>query len=515
LNGNYAAKFIFAIRLKSNNNYTSMGKEIPSRSEDYSLWYNELVKRADLAEHSDVRGCMVIKPYGYSIWEKMQQALDKMFKDTGHTNAYFPLFVPKSLFEAEEQNAEGFAKECAIVTHYRLKNDPQRKGKLMVDPDAKLEEELVVRPTSEAIIWSTYKKWIQSYRDLPILVNQWCNVVRWEMRTRLFLRTAEFLWQEGHTAHSTADEAVKETVQMLNVYADFAEQFMALPVIKGIKSEGERFPGAVDTYCIEAMMQDGKALQAGTSHFLGQNFAKAFNVQFAGKDGKLDYVWGTSWGVSTRLMGALIMAHSDDDGLILPPKLAPIHVVIVPIFRSEDELQKISAKVDQISKELRAQGYSVKFDNRDTHKPGFKFAEWELKGVPVRLAIGPRDLENGTVEVARRDTKEKKVMKFDEIAASIPTLLTDIQDNIYRKARTFRDSLITPVDTYDEFKKVLDEKGGFVLAHWDGTTQTEAAVKEETKATIRCIPLDASEESGKCVFSGMPSSRRVLFARAY
>lgn len=492
-----------------------MAKELPSRNEDYSLWYNELVKKADLAEHSDVRGCMVIKPYGYSIWEKMQQALDKMFKDTGHTNAYFPLFVPKSLFEAEEQNAEGFAKECAIVTHYRLKTDPQNKGKLIVDPDAQLEEELVVRPTSEAIIWSTYKKWIQSYRDLPILVNQWANVVRWEMRTRLFLRTAEFLWQEGHTAHATADEAVKETVQMLDVYADFAENFLALPVVKGRKSEGEKFPGAIDTYCIEAMMQDGKALQAGTSHFLGQNFAKAFNVQFTSREGKLDYVWGTSWGVSTRLMGALIMAHSDDDGLVLPPKLAPIHVVIVPIFKTEEELNKISDKVQEISTVLRKQGYSVKFDNRDTHKPGFKFAEWELKGVPVRLAIGPRDMENGTVEVARRDTKEKQVMKLDQVAAEIPKLLDDIQSNIYQRALSFRTSVTTKVDTYEEFKKVLDEKGGFISAHWDGTQETEAAIKEETKATIRCIPLDAKEEAGTCMYSGKPSSKRVLFARAY
>ena len=492
-----------------------MGKEIPSRSEDYSLWYNELVKKADLAEHSDVRGCMVIKPYGYSIWEKMQQALDKMFKDTGHVNAYFPLFVPKSMFEAEEQNAEGFAKECAIVTHYRLKNDPNTKGKLIVDPEAKLEEELVVRPTSEAIIWNTYKKWIQSYRDLPILINQWANVVRWEMRTRLFLRTAEFLWQEGHTAHATADEAVKETIQMLDVYAAFAEEFMAMPVIKGKKSEGEKFPGAVDTYCIEAMMQDGKALQAGTSHFLGQNFANAFNVQFTGKDGKLDYVWGTSWGVSTRLMGALIMAHSDDDGLVLPPKLAPIHVVIVPIFRSEEELTKITSKVDELSAALRKQGLSVKFDNRDTHKPGFKFAEWELKGVPVRLAIGPRDLENGTVEVARRDTKEKQVMKLEEVETKIPALLEDIQNNIFQKAKSFRDSLITKADSFEDFKRVLDEKGGFVQAHWDGTKETEAAIKEQTKATIRCIPLYAAEEQGACVYSGKPSSRRVLFARAY
>jgi prolyl-tRNA synthetase len=492
-----------------------MGKELPSRAEDYSAWYNELVKKADLAEHSDVRGCMVIKPYGYSIWEKMQQALDAMFKETGHSNAYFPLFVPKSLFEAEEKNAEGFAKECAIVTHYRLKSDPQNKGKLIVDPDAKLEEELVVRPTSEAIIWSTYRKWIQSYRDLPILVNQWANVVRWEMRTRLFLRTAEFLWQEGHTAHASADDAVKETVQMLNVYAEFAEKFMAMPVVKGRKSEGERFPGAVDTYCIEAMMQDGKALQAGTSHFLGQNFAKAFNVQFATKEGKLEHVWGTSWGVSTRLMGALIMAHSDDDGLVLPPKLAPVHVVVVPIFKTDDELARIAERVDQISLALRKQGYTVKFDNRDTHKPGFKFAEWELKGVPVRIAIGPRDLENGTVEVARRDTKEKQVMKLEDVSAAVPALLEKIQTSIYEKALRFRDAHITTVNSFDELKKVLDEHGGFVSAHWDGTVETEAAIKEETKATIRCIPLDAKEEDGVCVHSGKPSRKRVLFARAY
>jgi prolyl-tRNA synthetase len=492
-----------------------MGKEIPSRAEDYSLWYNELVKKADLAEHSDVRGCMVIKPYGYSIWEKMQQALDKMFKDTGHTNAYFPLFVPKSLFEAEEKNAEGFAKECAIVTHYRLKTDPNNKGKLIVDPDAKLEEELVVRPTSEAIIWSTYKKWIQSYRDLPILVNQWANVVRWEMRTRLFLRTAEFLWQEGHTAHATKDEAVAETVQMLEVYADFAENFLALPVVKGRKSEGEKFPGAVDTYCIEAMMQDGKALQAGTSHFLGQNFAKAFDVKYTGKDGKLEHVWGTSWGVSTRLMGALIMAHSDDDGLVLPPKLAPIHVVIVPIFKTDEEFDKISTKANEIAAALRKQGFAVKYDNRDTHKPGFKFAEWELKGVPVRLAIGPRDLEAGTVEVARRDTKEKQVMKIDAIATDVPKLLDDIQQNIYNRAAKFKTELTTKVETYDEFKKVLDEKGGFVLAHWDGTQETETAIKEDTKATIRCIPLDAQTENGTCIYSGKPSTKRVMFARAY
>jgi len=492
-----------------------MGKEITSRQENYSEWYNDLVQKADLAEHSDVRGCMVIKPYGYSIWEKMQQALDKMFKDTGHSNAYFPLFVPKSLFEAEEKNAEGFAKECAIVTHYRLKTDPDNKGKLIVDPEAKLQEELVVRPTSEAIIWNTYRKWIQSYRDLPILVNQWANVVRWEMRTRLFLRTAEFLWQEGHTAHATADEAVRETVQMLDVYAEFAENFMAMPVIKGRKSEGERFPGAVDTYCIEAMMQDGKALQAGTSHFLGQNFAKAFNVQYTSKEGKLELVWGTSWGVSTRLMGALIMAHSDDDGLVLPPKLAPIHVVIVPIFRNDEDLAKISAKASEISAALRKQGYSVKFDDRDTHKPGFKFAEWELKGVPVRIAIGPRDIENGTVEVARRDTKEKQVIALDSVATEIPVLLDKIQENIYRKALTARNNLVTETDSYDEFKKLLDEKGGFISAHWDGTVETEASIKEETKATIRCIPLDGKAENGKCIYSGKPSTQRVLFARAY
>jgi len=492
-----------------------MGKELPSRSEDYSLWYNELVKKADLAEHSDVRGCMVIKPYGYSIWEKMQQGLDKMFKDTGHVNAYFPLFVPKSMFEAEEKNAEGFAKECAIVTHYRLKTDPKNPGKLMVDPDAKLEEELIVRPTSEAIIWNTYKKWIQSYRDLPLLINQWANVVRWEMRTRLFLRTAEFLWQEGHTAHATSGEAVRETIQILDIYADFAERFMAMPVIKGIKSEGEKFPGAVDTYCIEAMMQDGKALQAGTSHFLGQNFAKAFDVKFANKEGKLDYVWGTSWGVSTRLMGALIMAHSDDEGLVLPPKLAPIHVVIVPIFRNEDELGKITVEVDKLAKALRQEGYAVKFDNRDTQKPGFKFAEWELKGVPVRLAIGPRDLENGTVEVARRDTKEKQVMKLTDVITAVPKLLDEIQENIYNRALRFRTAMISKADSYDEFKRVLDEKTGFVLAHWDGTPETETAIKEETKATIRCIPLDSPEEAGQCIFSGKPSSKRVLFARAY
>ena len=492
-----------------------MGKEITPREQDYSQWYLDIVKKADMAENSDVRGCMVIKPYGYSIWEKMQAGLDKMFKDTGHSNAYFPVFVPKSMFEAEEQNAEGFAKECAIVTHYRLKNDPDHKGKLMVDPEARLEEELVVRPTSEAIIWNTYKKWIQSYRDLPILINQWANVVRWEMRTRLFLRTAEFLWQEGHTAHATRAEAEEETVRMLNVYADFAENFMALPVIRGRKSEGERFPGALDTYCIEALMQDGKALQAGTSHFLGQNFAKAFDVQFSGKDGKLEHVWGTSWGVSTRLIGGLIMAHSDDDGLILPPRLAPIHVVIVPIFRTAEELAAIATVANRIASGLRAKGLSVKFDDRDNQKPGFKFAEYELKGVPVRLAIGPRDLENGTVELARRDTKEKSSQQAGQVVETIPALLEDIQQNIYRRALNFRESMTTRVDSYAEFKNVLDTKGGFVVAHWDGTRETEAAIKEETKATIRCIPLDTPDEAGVCVYSGKPSVRRVLFARAY
>ena len=491
-----------------------MGKELPARSEDYSQWYNDLVKKADLAEHSDVKGCMIIKPYGYSIWEKMQSTLDKMFKDTGHVNAYFPLFIPKSYLAKEASHVEGFAKECAIVTHYRLKTSEDGKG-VVVDPEAKLEEELIVRPTSETVIWNAYKKWIQSYRDLPILINQWANVVRWEMRTRLFLRTTEFLWQEGHTAHSTADEAVKETVQMLEIYADFAERHMALPVVKGKKSEGEKFPGAIDTYCIEGLMQDGKALQAGTSHFLGQNFAKAFDVQFAGKDGKLEYVWGTSWGVSTRLMGALIMAHSDDDGLVLPPKLAPIHVVIVPIFKSDEEFEKISAKVNEISTELRKHNITVKFDSRDTHKPGFKFAEWELKGVPVRLAIGPRDLENGTVEVARRDTKEKKVMNMDTVAVDVLVLLDDIQKNIHQKALKLREAMTTRVDNFADFKKVMSEKGGFILAHWDGTKETEAAIKEETKATIRCIPLDAVEEAGVCVYSGKPSSKRVLFAQAY
>lgn len=492
-----------------------MAKEITSRAEDYSQWYLDLVRKADLAENSDVRGCMVIKPYGYALWENMQRGLDKMFKDTGHVNAYFPLFVPKSMFEAEEKNAEGFAKECAIVTHYRLKNDPAKPGKLMVDPDAKLEEELVVRPTSEAIIWNTYKKWIQSYRDLPILINQWANVVRWEMRTRLFLRTAEFLWQEGHTAHATRIEAEKEARLMLDVYAEFAEKYMAVPVLKGRKSEGEKFPGAVETYCIEAMMQDGKALQAGTSHFLGQNFAHAFDVQFSTKEGKLDYVWGTSWGVSTRLIGGLVMAHSDDDGLILPPRLAPLHVVIVPIFRSEEELNRIAAAVEPIMAELRKAGLSVKFDDRDTQKPGYKFAEYELKGVPVRIAVGPRDLESKTLEVARRDTKQKLSMNMTGIAEAITALLGEIQENLYVRALKFRDEQTTNVDDYATFKKVLDDKGGFVLAHWDGTPETEAKIKEETKATIRCIPLDKEPEQGVCVYSGKPSAGRVVFARAY
>lgn len=491
-----------------------MSKTLPTRSEDYSLWYNELVKRAGLAENSAVRGCMVIKPYGYAIWEKMQRTLDDMFKATGHQNAYFPLFVPKSLFEAEEANAEGFAKECAVVTHYRLKLDPDKKGKLMVDPEARLEEELVVRPTSEAIIWSTYKGWIQSYRDLPLLINQWANVVRWEMRTRLFLRTAEFLWQEGHTAHATRAEAEAETVQMLHVYADFAENHLALPVIKGVKTPSERFAGALDTYCIEGLMQDGKALQAGTSHFLGQNFAKAFDVQFTNKEGQLELVWGTSWGVSTRLMGALVMAHSDDDGLVLPPKLAPIQVVVVPIYKT-GQLDELSARIKPMLQELRSRGLSVKYDDRDTERPGFKFAEWELKGVPVRLAIGARDLENGTVEVARRDTKEKFQIPLEGFADRIVALMDEIQQNIYQKALTFRETNTYRVDTYDEFKRVLDETPGFVLAHWDGTPESEQRIKEETKATIRCIALDSPEEDGHCILTGQPSRRRVYFARAY
>ncbi|MCJ8167566.1 proline--tRNA ligase [Pontibacter sp. E15-1] len=492
-----------------------MSKGLPKRSDDYSLWYNELVKKAGLAENSAVRGCMVIKPYGFAIWEKMQRVLDDMFKATGHENAYFPLFVPKSLFEAEEQNAEGFAKECAVVTHYRLQTDPDNPGKLRVDPNAKLEEELIVRPTSEAIIWSTYKNWIQSYRDLPLLINQWANVVRWEMRTRLFLRTAEFLWQEGHTAHATADEAIAETKQMMEVYATFAEQYIALPVIRGVKTPSERFAGALDTYCIEGLMQDGKALQAGTSHFLGQNFAKAFDVKFATKGGGLEHVWGTSWGVSTRLMGALVMAHSDDEGLVLPPMLAPIQVVIVPIYKGEEQLAQISEKVSTLKRELEAQGISVKYDNRDTERPGFKFAEWELKGVPVRLAIGARDLENGTAEVARRDTKEKSTQQFATLADYIPALLDEIQENIYTRALNYREEHTTKVDSYEEFKEVLEKKGGFVLAHWDGTPETEERIKEETKATIRCIAINTKEEDGVDMLTGKPSKQRVYFAKAY
>ncbi|WP_247234921.1 proline--tRNA ligase [Telluribacter sp. SYSU D00476] len=491
-----------------------MSKALPSRSENYSEWYNELVRRADLAENSAVRGCMVIKPYGYSIWEKMQRALDDMFKETGHTNAYFPLFIPKSYLSKEADHVEGFAKECAVVTHYRLKNDPEGKG-VVVDPDAKLEEELIVRPTSETVIWSTYKNWIQSYRDLPLLINQWANVVRWEMRTRLFLRTAEFLWQEGHTAHATAQEAIAETEQMLEVYATFAEEWMAVPVVRGVKTPNERFAGALETYCIEALMQDGKALQAGTSHFLGQNFAKAFDVKFQDRDGKLEHVWGTSWGVSTRLMGALIMAHSDDSGLVLPPKLAPIQVVIVPIFKNDEQLGQLRKKADEIRKELKKMGISVKFDDSDANKPGWKFAEYELRGVPVRLAMGMRDLENGTVEVARRDTKTKETVSLEGISTYISNLLDDIQQSIYNKALAFREENTTKVDTYEEFKAVLDGKAGFVLAHWDGTPETEEKIKEETKATIRCIPLNAPEEEGTCIYTGKPSSRRVMFARSY
>ena len=493
----------------------NMSKNLTTREEDYSKWYNELVVKADLAENSGVRGCMVIKPYGYAIWEKMQAELDRMFKETGHQNAYFPLFVPKSMFEAEEKNAEGFAKECAIVTHYRLKNDPDKPGKLIVDPNAKLEEELIVRPTSEAIIWSTYKGWVQSYRDLPLLINQWANVVRWEMRTRLFLRTAEFLWQEGHTAHATKIEAIEESEKMMNVYADFAQNFMAIPVVKGLKTETERFAGAEETYCIEALMQDGKALQAGTSHFLGQNFAKAFDVKFANSEGKQEYVWGTSWGVSTRLMGALVMTHSDDKGLVLPPNLAPIQVVIVPIYKSEEQLEAITNKVTALSADLRKIGVSVKFDDRTTQKPGFKFAEWELKGVPVRIAVGPKDLENNTFEVARRDNLTKEVVSGDGIEKYIQGLLAQIQIDLFDKALAYRESHITEVNNFEEFKSVLDQKGGFLAAHWDGTAETEEKIKELTKATIRCIPLDRKEESGSCVFTGNPSVGRVFFAKAY
>ncbi|WP_343524476.1 proline--tRNA ligase [Pedobacter sp.] len=490
-----------------------MSKEITSRQADYSQWYNDIVIKADLAEHSAVRGCMVIKPNGYAIWEKMQAVLDKMFKDTGHQNAYFPLFIPKSFFSKEASHVEGFATECAVVTHYRLKNDGN--GNIVVDEAAKLEEELIVRPTSETIIWNTYKGWIQSYRDLPILVNQWANVVRWEMRTRLFLRTAEFLWQEGHTAHATAEEAIEETERMLHIYADFAENWLAVPVVRGRKSPNERFAGALDTYCIEALMQDGKALQAGTSHFLGQNFAKAFDVKFTGKDGKLDYVWATSWGVSTRLMGALIMAHSDDSGLIIPPKLAPIQVVIVPIYKGEEDLSRISSYVNELTMRLKGLGVSVKYDDRDTQRPGFKFADYELKGVPVRIAIGGRDLENKTVEVARRDTKLKQTVPQEGLDIYIVKLLEDIQQSMFNKALAYRDEHITKADSYEEFKELLDTKAGFIAAHWDGTPETEQKIKEETKATIRCIPLDNQLEDGVCIYSGKPSIQRVLFARAY
>ncbi len=492
-----------------------MGKEITSRAQDYSQWYNDLVIKGSLADYSAVRGCMVIKPYGFALWENMRDVLDRKFKDTGHQNAYFPLFVPKSLFEAEEKNAEGFAKECAVVTHYRLIADPDHKGKLKVDPDAKLEEELIVRPTSEAIIWNTYKGWIQSYRDLPILVNQWANVVRWEMRTRLFLRTAEFLWQEGHTAHATAEEAITETKLMLDVYADFVENWMALPVIKGVKSPNERFAGAEDTYCIEALMQDGKALQAGTSHFLGQNFAKAFDVKFSDRENKLEYVWATSWGVSTRLIGALVMAHSDDDGLILPPRIAPIQVVIVPIYKGEEQKAMIDEKVTAIVSRLKAMGISVKYDDSDNARPGWKFAEYEMKGIPVRMAVGARDLENQVVEIARRDTKEKTTVPIEGVAGYIQDLLEEIQQDMYNKARQFRDERITPADSWDAFTDLLDNKGGFVSAHWDGTAETEDKIKELTKATIRCIPLNNPLEEGTCILTGKPSTQRVLFARAY
>ena len=492
-----------------------MAKELTTRQQDYSQWYNDLVLKGSLADYSAVRGCMVIKPYGYALWENMQATLDKMFKDTGHENAYFPLFVPKSLFEAEEKNAEGFAKECAIVTHYRLKTDPNNKGKLMVDPDAKLEEELIVRPTSEAIIWNTYKTWIQSYRDLPILVNQWANVVRWEMRTRLFLRTAEFLWQEGHTAHATKEEAIEETLKMLDVYADFAENWMAMPVIKGVKTPNERFAGAEDTYCIEALMQDGKALQAGTSHFLGQNFAKAFDVKFSDKNNTLDYVWATSWGVSTRLIGGLVMTHSDDEGLVLPPRIAPVQVVIVPIYKGEEQKALLDEKVHAMVASFKAAGIRVKYDDSDNQRPGWKFAEYELKGVPVRIAVGPRDLENNQVEIARRDTKEKTTVSMDGITETVSQLLLDIQSNLFNRAKKYRDEHITKVDSWDDFIATLDTKAGFVSAHWDGTPETEDKIKEMTKATIRCIPLNNEQEAGTCILTGQPSTQRVLFARAY
>jgi prolyl-tRNA synthetase len=491
-----------------------MAKDFTTMEDNYSQWYNDLVIKADLAENSAVRGCMVIKPHGYAIWEMMQQALDKKFKQTGHVNAYFPLFIPKSFFSKEASHVDGFAKECAVVTHYRLKNSPDGKG-IVVDEDAKLEEELIVRPTSETIIWHTYKGWIQSYRDLPLLINQWANVVRWEMRTRLFLRTAEFLWQEGHTAHATAEEATEETERMLDVYADFAENFMAMPVIRGKKTVNERFAGALDTYCIEALMQDGKALQAGTSHFLGQNFAKAFDVKFTNKEGKLDFVWATSWGVSTRLMGALIMSHSDNQGLVLPPKLAPIQVVIVPIYKDDEQLQKINAYANRLKKELEDKDIRVKYDNRDNQRPGWKFADYEFKGVPLRIAIGGRDMENGTVELARRDTKEKQTVAQDGLTEVISGLLTEIQNSLFQKALKYRDSNIHKVETYDQFKDTLENKGGFVAAHWDGTSETEELIKQETKATIRCIPLNNPLEDGVCIYSGKPSIQRVLFAKAY
>ncbi len=490
-----------------------MAKNLTARDSDYSKWYNDIVQQADLAENSGVRGCMVIKPYGYAIWEKMQSALDKMLKDTGHQNAYFPIFIPKSYFSKEASHVDGFAKECAVVTHYRLKNAEDGSG-VEVDPTARLEEELIVRPTSETIIWDTYRKWIQSYRDLPVLCNQWANVVRWEMRTRLFLRTAEFLWQEGHTAHATEQEAIEETKKILDVYADFAESFMAMPVEKGTKTEAERFAGAIETYCIEALMQDGKALQAGTSHFLGQNFAKAFDVKFTTKEGKQDFVWATSWGVSTRLMGALIMTHSDDNGLVLPPKLAPFQVVIVPIYKGEEQLKQISKKVEIVQKVLQAKGISVKYDDRDTYKPGWKFAEYELKGVPIRLAIGQRDLENGTIEVARRDTLEKEIYQLTDIENKVEHLLHQIQDNLYKKALTRKEEKTYKADSFEEFKSLI-EKGGFVWAHWDGTSETEEKIKQQTKATIRCIPIEKDEELGKCVLSGKASNQRVLFAKSY
>jgi len=492
-----------------------MSKEITARDKDYSQWYNDLVLKGELADYSAVRGCMVIKPYGFALWENMRDQMDKMFKDTGHVNAYFPLFVPRSFLEKEEDHAEGFAKECAVVTHYRLKNNPDKKGELMVDPDSRLEEELIIRPTSETVIWNAYRDWIKSYRDLPLLINQWCNVVRWEMRTRLFLRTTEFLWQEGHTAHATAEEAVDETVKMLNVYADFVENYMAVPVIKGVKTPNERFAGALDTYCIEALMQDGKALQAGTSHFLGQNFAKAFDVKFLSKENKQEYVWATSWGTSTRLVGALVMAHSDDEGLILPPRLAPIQVVIVPIYKGDEQKKEIDGKILELVSELKKSGIRVKYDDNDNARPGWKFAEYELKGVPVRLAIGARDIQNNVVEIARRDTREKSSVSMDGLSQHIIQLLEEIHQNMFNKAKEYRDSHITPADSWDEFQKLLEEKGGFISAHWDGTSETEDKIKEITKATIRCIPLDNIVEEGKCIYSGNPSSQRVLFALAY